>query len=100
SGIVGSQLRWSPATYLDDPFSPNPIATPDQDITYTLTVTPDGQPECAATDSIRVHVLQGFELLNPDTAICLGEAVQMRLFGDRRYQYSWSPTTNLSDSLS
>jgi gliding motility-associated-like protein len=31
--------KWSPTTYLDNPFVLNPIATPDQDITYTLEAT-------------------------------------------------------------
>lgn len=31
--------KWSPTTFLDDPFILNPIASPDQDITYTLEVT-------------------------------------------------------------
>ncbi|RYD89573.1 MAG: gliding motility-associated C-terminal domain-containing protein, partial [Sphingobacteriales bacterium] len=30
---------WSPATNLDNPFSPTPVATPTEDITYTLTVS-------------------------------------------------------------
>jgi gliding motility-associated-like protein len=31
--------NWSPADYLDDPHSATPVATPPDDITYTLTVT-------------------------------------------------------------
>jgi gliding motility-associated-like protein len=31
--------KWTPTTYLDNPFVLNPIATPDQDITYTLEAT-------------------------------------------------------------
>lgn len=31
--------QWSPALYLDDPFSPAPIATPEANITYTVTIS-------------------------------------------------------------
>jgi hypothetical protein len=31
--------QWSPATYLDDPTSATPIATPESNITYTVTVS-------------------------------------------------------------
>jgi gliding motility-associated-like protein len=33
------QYHWSPASYLDNPNSLNPVATPPEDITYTLTAT-------------------------------------------------------------
>jgi gliding motility-associated-like protein len=35
----GLTYLWSPALYLDDPTSPNPVATPPEDILYTLRVT-------------------------------------------------------------
>lgn len=31
--------QWEPATYLDDPFSPTPVATPEANITYTVTIS-------------------------------------------------------------
>ncbi|MEO8886316.1 MAG: gliding motility-associated C-terminal domain-containing protein, partial [Mucilaginibacter sp.] len=55
--ITGSNLqyKWLPATYLDDPTIPNPIASPTQDITYTLYVT--SQQGCfTVSDDIAIKV--------------------------------------------
>ncbi|MEM9260182.1 MAG: hypothetical protein AAGA62_11085, partial [Bacteroidota bacterium] len=37
-GIGNADFEWRPAIGLDDPFSPNPIASPTETTTYTLTV--------------------------------------------------------------
>lgn len=47
---------WSPASGLNNPTIPQPLVTPNDDITYTLTVTSaDG---CVATDQVFVKVLK------------------------------------------
>lgn len=99
SGVWNSQVQWTPATYLDDPFSLQPLCTPTADMTYVLTVTPNDQPECASSDTVQVRVLEGFILLNPDTAICIGAEVPLQISGDMAYHYSWTPTSGLSDPL-
>jgi gliding motility-associated-like protein len=50
SGGVGYQ--WTPATSLDNPFSPNPTAMPAQTTTYTLVVT--NINGCTSTDSVTI----------------------------------------------
>ena len=52
-GSCSSDFEWSPSTFLDDPDLLNPIATPDEDITYTLTVRGDG---CESIDQVTVRV--------------------------------------------
>ncbi len=53
---------WSPAANLDNPNSLTPIATPTDDITYTLTVT---SPYCGiATSSVFVRVFQQITISN------------------------------------
>lgn len=48
---------WTPATFLDDPTSRNPIASPPSDITYTLHAVPENG--CTIiTDEIFVRVFQ------------------------------------------
>ncbi|MBC7398363.1 MAG: gliding motility-associated C-terminal domain-containing protein, partial [Mucilaginibacter sp.] len=42
TAAAGTTYQWSPATYLDDPTSLTPVATPDQNITYKLTATTAG----------------------------------------------------------
>jgi gliding motility-associated-like protein len=53
---------WSPATYLDDPTSLTPIATPPSDITYTLTAV---SATCGtSTSSVFVRVYQKITIPN------------------------------------
>ncbi|WP_225321227.1 PKD domain-containing protein [Rhizosphaericola mali] len=47
--------QWLPTTGLDNPYSENPKAISDQDITYTLNISSNFG--CAASDSITVKVL-------------------------------------------
>jgi gliding motility-associated-like protein len=51
----GNQYTWSPATGLDNPYSPTPLASPLQTTTYYVTVSKGGG--CTATDSIQLKVL-------------------------------------------
>ena len=56
---------WTPATFLSDPASLNPITTPTQDITYTLTVATS---TCgASTSSVFVRVYQQVSIPNTFT---------------------------------
>ncbi|WP_430410231.1 CARDB domain-containing protein [Kordia sp.] len=52
-GTGGSIFSWSPTTGLNNPNIWNPIATPSQTTTYTLTVTENG---CSDTDQVTVIV--------------------------------------------
>ncbi len=54
SGGTGNYIySWSPVGSLDDPTSATPIATPDTNTTYSVTVT-DVNSLCTATDTVRV----------------------------------------------
>lgn len=54
---TGLTYAWSPATYLSDVSVLNPVVTPLQDITYTLTVT--NISGCSLSGQVKVSVLQG-----------------------------------------
>jgi gliding motility-associated-like protein len=90
-------VLWTPATGLSDATSNTPIATPTQDMIYEARVTMKNGG-CSMWDTVRVTVLQGYDLLTPDTAICLGDTVRVRLVGDARYQYSWTPALGVSNT--
>ena len=47
---------WSPATGLDDPTAPNPIASPPNDLTYSVTVSGPNNL-CSSTTEVSVDVL-------------------------------------------
>jgi gliding motility-associated-like protein len=89
-------IKWTPAAYLDNAAVANPIATPVKDTAFIITVADGVLPACITKDTIRVKVIQGFDLLNNDTAICKGDQVMLKATGDSRYQYVWSPNTYLS----
>lgn len=56
--IPTGNYTWYPSTGLDNPFSPNPVASPMVTTTYYLTITdPNG---CIYSDSLRIVVLEVF----------------------------------------
>lgn len=84
-------IKWFPSNFLNNDTIATPICTPTKDTTYIIKVTPNGQNRCAAYDTIRVKVIQGFRLNNADTAICAGQLVNISVTGDNRYTYTWTP---------
>lgn len=96
-GGTTNTILWSPGTYLSATNIANPVVTPTGNITYTITVTPAGAPQCAADTTVEVRVLQGFNVFNNDTTICNGAAVQINATGDPGYVYNWAPGTGVSD---
>ena len=59
--------QWSPATGLDDPTSPSPIADPGVSTTYTVTITDIfGSQPCSTVRTIEVFVPESIELTVPD----------------------------------
>jgi gliding motility-associated-like protein len=100
SGVTGSySILWSPSNYLNNVNITDPLCTPPNDIIYTVKVWLTDQPECSVQEDIHISVLKGFELLNRDTAICLGTALTLRVEGDSRYQYNWTPEVDNTDPL-
>jgi hypothetical protein len=91
----GVTYEWSPTTYLDDPFSDEPICTPLSDITYTVTVTnADG---CVDEEIVNVTTIPVAPVIaGPDTAAC--GAGQIFLFVSEGESYEWTPATYLDNS--
>lgn len=90
---------WTPATYLNDPNIPNPIVQyPQNNITYTVTVIPNNLAACQATATVTVNVINGFDIITPDTTICDGNGVQIVATGNPQYTYTWTPATNVSNA--
>jgi len=85
---------WSPPTYLDNPNSTNPISTPANTITYTVTgTTVDG---CELNEQVLVTVVFNFpDPVIPDTlTYCEGLSGQVTVSGADTYV--WSPPTNIT----
>ena len=96
-GSGGVVYEWSPATYLDDASAQLPLSTPDQTITYTLTVT-DGN-SCVDTDVVEV-VVNPLPIIDAgqDSMICANSSLVLQATGGDTYL--WSPLVGLSDPQS
>jgi gliding motility-associated-like protein len=93
----GSSYLWSPATYLDDPGISDPIATPVNTTTYTVTVRDTiGCPK--PVDASVTVIVQKVEAdAGPrDTSIVVKQPLQLNGTGGQ--VYVWSPGTGLTNS--
>ncbi len=93
----GTSYLWSPSTYLDDPTSSDPIATPLSSITYSVTSLNAGG--CSDEETITINVLPiEFADASADQTICFGASTE--LFATGGIDYVWSPSTYLDDPSS
>lgn len=96
-GSGGTGYEWTPGTFLDDPLSQLPLSTPDQTISYLVTVT-DGN-SCVNIDSVTV-VVNPLPIIDagPDSMICANATIVLQATGGDTYL--WSPLIGLSDPQS
>ncbi|MGF7082373.1 gliding motility-associated C-terminal domain-containing protein [Mucilaginibacter sp. UYCu711] len=66
TATAGTTYQWSPATYLDDPNSLTPIATPAKNITYKLTAT-TAKGYFVVNDDVSIRVLEKIKIPNTFT---------------------------------
>jgi hypothetical protein len=89
------EYSWSPADYLDNPKSANPLCTPEKNMQYILTVK--NSNGCENYDTVNVTL--GGELsvfAGADTNVCEGEQIQLNASGAENF--SWSPAEGLSNA--
>ncbi|PTM13328.1 MAG: hypothetical protein DA408_07420 [Bacteroidetes bacterium] len=90
--------RWTPATGLDDPTAPNPLATPTVSTTYHLQLT-DPTSGCTADRSIHVFVAPPLEVaVSPDVTTCEA-TVQLTASSPTGVRYWWSPFSDFSSQV-
>jgi len=101
---IGSSCLWSPATYLSDPTSWNPMATlngPDSVMTYRLVVTtPDGCKGWAVVTVVRHTPFQvRARSTSAQTSVCRGDTVRLVAVeqgGTAPFRYRWTAPDGLS----
>ena len=71
---------------------PNPIATPDVNTTYNITIYSD--LGCAASSTVTVNVIPTVDLIDDAPIICIGESVQLNL--SQGSDFLWQPAAGLS----
>ncbi|MFN5842727.1 MAG: gliding motility-associated C-terminal domain-containing protein, partial [Bacteroidota bacterium] len=86
-------VLWTPGSSLNYATSNNPIATPGQTTTYTVTAT--GSNGCTAADQVVVQVA-GYPVItiNGGGVVCLGD--EAPLTADGGVSYTWMPETYLN----
>jgi gliding motility-associated-like protein len=91
----GVSYIWSPGTSLSCTTCPNPLASPANNITYSVVGTDING--CRDSDQVFVTVIQmlPFTIGSGDT-LCEGESTQLYVAGGD--QYLWIPSTGLSSS--
>lgn len=97
SSTLTYTYQWTPAAGLSSTTIAQPIANPAGDATYIVTAGSTSPSMCTSKDSVFVHGLQGFDILNSDTAICEGASFQIVVNGSDEYTYTWTPTTGVSN---
>ena len=100
-GKAPYDYAWSPYIGLNDETLPNPLAGPNAETNFTVTVT--DAKGCTGSDVMTVFVNE-----NPvahagvDKEICIGESIMIGAVpaasnGVGPYQYTWSPLETLND---
>ncbi|MBN4061812.1 gliding motility-associated C-terminal domain-containing protein [Bacteroidales bacterium AH-315-I05] len=82
----GVVFAWAPNLFLSDDSIDNPLAFPDDTITYTVNVTDANG--CSASDAVTI-VVNPLPIANagPDTSVCPGDTLQF--FGTGGVSYNW-----------
>ena len=91
----GTVYHWEPVQYFNNPNISNPMVTTNQDISIFCIVS-----DSCGIDTVyaQVSVLNGALDISNDTAICIGNTVN--LFASGVSQVTWSPATYLDDPSS
>ena len=94
SASGGTSYTWLPSGSLNNANVSNPVASPINTITYTVTVTNANGCSNIATTTITVNATL-IVTASPNTAICIGSATQLTSSGG--ISFSWTPSTGLGD---
>lgn len=87
----GVSYQWNPSVTLNASNIANPMASPDFNTTYTVTVTDANG--CVNTDSVTVLVVDTVVAsTSNDTTICEGQTVQLWAQGAVYYQWNFDPS--------
>ena len=96
---AGLSYNWSPAAGLNSATLMEPICTPTVNTTYTMVANLPGSGCPPDTSMINVSITNiGIAILTPDTSLCLGQSVIIRVNGSDSFSYVWTPSTGL-DSI-
>ncbi len=100
AGSGDYSFSWSPEDGLDDSESLNPIASPDETTTYTLTVESGGSCITEQEITIQVNDLSDLNIMASQDSVCSGNTVDLNSMitaSSNDFEFSWQPITGLDD---
>ncbi|NDC41270.1 MAG: hypothetical protein EBZ77_06940, partial [Chitinophagia bacterium] len=93
---TGVAFSWSPAAGLDNAGIAQPTASPTSPVTYIMSATLPGSGCAPIIDSIHIGKdNHSAYILTPDTSICPGNIVQIRVAAGDSTVFSWTPSLGL-----
>lgn len=92
----GMHYIWAPSGSLNNPYIPNPVASPTVNTNYTVTaVNTLGNYSCSSTKELYVEVIPKAEILGKDSyTLCSGQTIRLTVGGSQFYE--WKPPAGLS----
>lgn len=97
SSQIDVTYTWTPSTFLDNPTSANPVATPTQTITYQ--VLAQGL-NCSSTGSVTVQYFSASIDAGVNQLICEGETVALTATSSGEPgSLVWNPTGEMSNTI-
>jgi gliding motility-associated-like protein len=113
SSKTNYRYEWSPKDYLDNPYIPNPVATPPENMVYTVTtIIEEG---CEVADNVKVTVRRALKIPNgftpngdgvndtweianiafqPDAVVEIFDRWGSKVFESKGYSTNWDGTSN------
>ncbi|MBK7936318.1 MAG: gliding motility-associated C-terminal domain-containing protein [Lewinellaceae bacterium] len=89
--------QWSPSAHLSNPAIANPLASPPENTTYSVTVT---YGDCVATDSLKIVIVPGPKDLTATATpnlILPGGTSQLAVTSTNANSFTWQPAASLSN---
>lgn len=92
----GTAYQWTPSTGLSNPNIADPLASPDETTTYTVTVTNNS---CTAKSAVTLTVGQApIAYASANKEVIKGEKIQLHgTASGNNVTYYWTPSENISD---
>lgn len=98
-GNTNYTYSWSPTTGLSNPNINNPVATPNQTTTYTVTLTDTGG--CSVDRSQTITIVNNYNITSTqsDSSVCLSEEVMFTVTPSipGAYNYTWIPANIMNN---
>jgi hypothetical protein len=94
----GSTYSWTPATGLSCTECANPVASPEETTSYTLTVTAG---ECTATGTVTIKVITEAPVeISGVSSVCAGGSTTLSTAVQSGMVYAWFPETGVENPTS